>query len=411
MKRRPPIAEVFSQGDELVLGQIADTNAAWLSGELVSLGFDVSRHTTVGDQLEALTAALREIAGRADCCVCTGGLGPTQDDLTAQAVSQAFGLELAFDPEAFRQIEACFTARGQPMPAVNRKQALLPSGSQRLDNLWGTAPGFSLRWARCRFYFLPGVPGEMQAMFERWIRPDLPRIFSTQPRRRVSFRTLGIGESALQELIAPLPVPAEVAVGFRATPSEVQLKLLFPAAFDPTSQAEVIGQYRKVLEKWTYCVEGVGEAEGELADLAGLQLLSGGQRLSLAESTTGGELARLCGQRRWLPLALTFSDTATLLEHFALDATASGSEGGTEALAIEAASRLRRSTAVDYGLVQVEDSRTDGRVRLHSALCGPDGSHAESRSLQGNPERLRMVAAAHALDFLRRHLAASRDGS
>jgi molybdenum cofactor synthesis domain-containing protein len=124
-----------------VTGEIADTNAAWLSSELIGLGFDVTRHTAVGDRLEALVDLLREISRRADLCLCTGGLGPTCDDLTAEAVSLAFERPLAMDPTALTQIEDWFSRMNRDMPSVNRKQAMLPAGATRLDNLWGTAPG------------------------------------------------------------------------------------------------------------------------------------------------------------------------------------------------------------------------------------------------------------------------------
>ena len=136
-----PRAEIFSQGDEVVTGEIVDTNAAWLAEALTGMGFEIARHTAVGDRLDELIQLLREIAERADLCVCTGGLGPTCDDLTAEAVSRAFGRPLAMDSVALGQIEDWFRRMGRNMSAVNRKQALLPAGAVRLDNAWGTAPG------------------------------------------------------------------------------------------------------------------------------------------------------------------------------------------------------------------------------------------------------------------------------
>ena len=135
-----PIAEIFSQGEEVVTGQILDSNAALLSQQLSGMWFTVRRHSAVGDRLQDLVSVLVEIAGRADCCICTGGLGPTVDDLTAQAVSFATGKPLAFDEEAMRWISAYFELRQRPMPEINRKQAMLPKGSTRIDNPVGTAP-------------------------------------------------------------------------------------------------------------------------------------------------------------------------------------------------------------------------------------------------------------------------------
>ena len=153
-----PTLEIFSQGEEIVTGQTVDTNAAWLSQKAVACGFTVTRHTAVGDKLGDLIVLLQDIAQRADCCICTGGLGPTSDDLTAEAVASAFNLPLEFDEFAFEQINRFFAHRNRTMPESNRKQAMLPQGAVRIDNEWGTAPGFSLDFGRCWFVFLPGVP-------------------------------------------------------------------------------------------------------------------------------------------------------------------------------------------------------------------------------------------------------------
>lgn len=227
--------EILSQGEELICGEVVDSNSAWLSRRLTSLGFRVRRHTTVGDRLPDLEMVLEEIAGRADLCIGSGGLGPTRDDLTAEAVSRAFNLPLLLDQEALRAIQACFHRRNQAMPATNRKQALLPQGSQRLDNPLGTAPGFSLQVRRCRFFFLPGVPKEMEAMYERYVAPQLPQWYSVTPERRLVIRVRGLGESRLEECLADLPMPEDMTLGYRATPGEVEVKLVFPASFDRSS--------------------------------------------------------------------------------------------------------------------------------------------------------------------------------
>ena len=141
-----PIAEIFSQGEEIITGDTVDSNAAWLSQRLVELGFKVRRHTAVGDDLDDLLSLFQEIAERADCCICTGGLGPTIDDLTAEAVSIASQQVLQFDAEAYAQIQQYYACRDRPMPAANRKQAMLPDGAQRIDNAIGTAPGFAMQF-------------------------------------------------------------------------------------------------------------------------------------------------------------------------------------------------------------------------------------------------------------------------
>ncbi|MGR9015000.1 MAG: competence/damage-inducible protein A, partial [Gammaproteobacteria bacterium] len=186
-----PILEIFSQGEEVVTGQIVDTNAAWLSEQVVNMGFTVTRHTAVGDKLDDLVDLLKEISIRADCCICTGGLGPTSDDLTAEAVAQASGMPLEFDAVAFEQIRRFFTLRNRSMPESNRKQAMFPKGAERIDNVWGTAPGFSLQIGRCWFAFVPGVPTEMRHLFLESIRHRLASRFLLRPDKLFTIRTFG----------------------------------------------------------------------------------------------------------------------------------------------------------------------------------------------------------------------------
>ena len=202
-----PTLEIFSQGEEIVTGQTVDTNAAWLAQEAIHCGFTVTRHTAVGDKLTDLINLLNDIAARADCCICTGGLGPTSDDLTAEAVASAFNRPLEFDDIAFEQIKEFFDRRNRPMPEVNKKQALLPQTAKRIDNTWGTAPGFALQHQRCWFVFLPGVPSEMKGLFLEHVKPDLLTRFTLQPPHLVSLKTLGLGESAIQELIKDIKIP------------------------------------------------------------------------------------------------------------------------------------------------------------------------------------------------------------
>ncbi|MCX7103617.1 MAG: competence/damage-inducible protein A, partial [Methylobacter sp.] len=211
-----PTLEIFSQGEEVVTGQTVDTNAAWLSEQVVTLGFTVTRHTAVGDKLDDLVTLLREISTRADCCICTGGLGPTSDDLTAEAVAKAFDLPLEFDAVAYEQIKRFFDIRNRAMPEANRKQALFPKGAERIDNAWGTAPGFSLQVGRCWFAFSPGVPTEMRHLFEESIGPTLANRFLLKPPRLVTIKTLGIGESDIQQRLNGNKIPAPVQLGFRA---------------------------------------------------------------------------------------------------------------------------------------------------------------------------------------------------
>ncbi|HFD11179.1 MAG TPA: competence/damage-inducible protein A, partial [Crenotrichaceae bacterium] len=183
-------AEIISQGEEVITGQIVDTNAAWLSERLTRLGFQITRHITVGDRLDDLITTFVEVTKRADVCICTGGLGPTSDDLTSQAVATAFNRPLHEDKIALQKIQQYFTQRQKTMAVINRKQALMPEGARRLDNHWGTAPGFVLRENDCQLFCVPGVPYEMRQLFEHQIEPLLIVDYEQQASQLVTIRTV-----------------------------------------------------------------------------------------------------------------------------------------------------------------------------------------------------------------------------
>lgn len=257
-----PIAEILSQGDEVVCGQIADTNAAWLSERLTDLGFSVRRHSAVGDRLEDIVGLLQETSARCDLCISTGGLGPTEDDLTAAAAAKAFDLPLAFDEKAMADIEALYRRFGKPMPDSNQKQAWLPGGSQRLDNQWGTAPGFALSFGRCFFVFLPGVPREMCKLFEQVVLPKLKERFDLNPGRLVTLRTVAIGESSLQQRLQGFD-PHPAVLGFRTVPPENQVKLRIPASLPDTGVVALVDELRRRIGAPVFSIEGVdGEPGG-----------------------------------------------------------------------------------------------------------------------------------------------------
>ncbi len=409
----PILAEIFSQGDEVVTGQIADTNAAWLAQRLRRLGFDVARHTTVGDRLERLVALLSEIAGRADCCICTGGLGPTVDDLTAEAVAQAFDLPLELDPDALGHIERYFDSRGYVMPPSNRKQAMLPRGSLRLDNRRGTAPGFSLVLRRCHFAFLPGVPVEMQAMYEEQVEPALIARFDPQPDRLVTFRTIGLGESSLQQRLESLVLPAEIRLGFRAAIPENEVKLLIPALYPTDEAAPLIERAAQLLGEHLVSIDGEGHPGGDLASVCWRMLEARDATLATAETASAGQVAwSLRGCPR-LTESLVVRDAQHLCE--SLDLLPDRISDPVLA-ARDLAGRLRTRSGASHALVNLGDlsatdcSRLDvPATEVAIALAGPDGLQTSIRhSLNGLPDRRRRQLAALTLDLLRRTLDLAR---
>lgn len=399
-----PLFEVLSQGEEVVTGQVADTNAAWLSQEAVGLGFTVARHTSVGDKLEDLICLLNEIAVRADCCVCTGGLGPTSDDLTAEAVSLAFNLPLAFDSVAFDQIKAYFDKRGRMMPASNRKQALLPATSIRLDNRWGTAPGFAVKHERCRFWFVPGVPSEMKEMFAAHVKPMLTGCFDLHPGRLITIGCVGVGESELQDRIGAITLPPDVQLGFRAQIGIVQTKLLFPSGFPVSLMKEVTELTAKTIGDSVYSIDGLDDRQdaSDLAAVAGRLALASGKKIAVVETASFGLLTAKIGMADWLAGGEIYPSIAAMAQAHGMD----GRNAGWREIATAATLSIRKKTGADTVLLQIvpEQEQNEKAVNLVNMLVEEGGIKERSRNISGLAERKQQMAALLSLDFLRRCL-------
>lgn len=394
---REPVAEVLSQGDEVVTGQVVDSNAAWISERLTDLGFEVRRHVAVLDDRDEIAAVFREAVSRADLVVATGGLGPTDDDLTALAISDAFGVRLELDDEALRAIEGFYERLGREMPAVNRKQALLPRGSRRLDNDAGTAPGFALDLDERLVACLPGVPREMKRMFDARLEPLVRALFRVAPRPLVTLRCAGIGESNLQEKLGTI-ADDRFVVSFRTKLPENHLKLRFHPRVAPDERAAVARELAARIGRAVFAIEGTGEPGGSLEQVTARRLEAVGGRLAAVEGASGGRLASACvsrpGAARWFRGAVVLGPD-----------DADGSEADLLAHARKARERLGATHVVANGPF-VPDEREDrgatGRVAL--ALVHPEGELARTVTLFGDAERLQGLAAGANLDALRRVL-------
>ena len=406
-----PVLEIFSQGEEITRGQITDTNATWLSQQAVDIGFTVTRHTAVGDKLEDLVTLLKEIAQRADCCLCTGGLGPTSDDLTAEAVSIAFGLPLEFDAIAYGQMAHYFASRNRPMPKSNDKQAFLPQGAERLDNNLGTAPGFAVKHQRCWFAFMPGVPSEMRQMYLDKIQPTLPDRFSLQPGQLLSLRTLGLGESAIQERLADLVLPNGVQIGYRAA-EDVQVKLLFPYAYPQPAMHTLATDIANRLGNYVFAIEGLGEKNTDLPTTVDRLMQKNGHSLAAIETISQGLLAAKCIGTNWLLHASFENSLERLKARFAI------TEGQHDwhSMAKDIAQQLQQQQGVDFALVQLCTNAplggddTNKPLSMMTLLLAGDTEHYAEHSLGGNRQRQQLQAALLSLDVIRRSFGMGRDG-
>ncbi|HBR2002587.1 nicotinamide mononucleotide deamidase-related protein YfaY [Klebsiella pneumoniae] len=278
--------EMLSTGDEVLHGQIIDTNAAWLADFFFNQGLPLTRRNTVGDDLDALVAILRERSEQADVLIVNGGLGPTSDDLSALAAATAKGEGLILHPEWLETMTRFFAERGRPMAESNRKQAEIPASAEMINNPVGTACGFAIQLNRCLMFFTPGVPSEFKVMVEQEILPRLRQRF-TLPDPPVCLRltTFGRSESELAQSLNPLTLPPGVVMGYRSSMPIIELKLTGPANQRDAMQA-VWPEVRKVAGD-SLIFEGTEGLPAQIARCLQERQLS----LTLSEQFTSGLLA------------------------------------------------------------------------------------------------------------------------
>ncbi len=277
--------EMLSTGDEVLHGQIVDTNAAWLADVLFQHGLPMTSRTTVGDSLDSLIATLQARSHEADVLIVNGGLGPTSDDLSALAAAQACGVELEMQQGWLEQMEAWFASRGRVMAASNRKQAEIPANAELIDNPVGTACGFALQLNRCWMFFTPGVPSEFKVMVEQQIIPRLKAKF-TPPEPPVCLRltTFGRGESDIAAELESLPLTEGVVMGYRSSMPIIEIKLTGPAS-QRVAMEQAWQQVRLLLAECT-----IFEGTEGLPSLLARELTQRGSALAISEQYTAGLL-------------------------------------------------------------------------------------------------------------------------
>lgn len=288
--------EMLSTGDEVLYGQIVDTNAAWLADFLFEQGLPLSRRNTVGDKLDDLVSILRERSTQADVLIVNGGLGPTSDDLSALAAATAKGESLILHEPWLAQMEKFFKERGRVMAPSNRKQAEIPASAEFIDNPVGTACGFAVKLNRCLIFFTPGVPSEFKVMVQQEILPRLRARFDIpEPPLCLRLTTFGRSESDLAQSLDHLTLPAGVSMGYRSSMPIIELKLTGPASERQAMEA-LWPEVKKVAGD-SLIFEGTEGLPKQLARALQDKQLS----LTLSEQFTGGLMA-LELQRAGAPL-------------------------------------------------------------------------------------------------------------
>jgi nicotinamide-nucleotide amidase len=292
-------AELLSIGTELLLGQIVDTNSAYLAGRLAGQGIDLLYMSTVGDNIARATETVRRAVERSDLVVCTGGLGPTEDDLTREAIAAALGETPAVDPVLEAELETWFAGRGTPMPDRNRKQAWLIPSARALPNPLGTAPGWDVRRGSTRIIAMPGVPREMTRMWEVEVEPTLGEGSVLRSR---TLKLLGIGESSVEEALDELVRSTAPTVATYAKNDGVHVRITDKGADAPSVMRRIEGMDRTIRERIGQHVWGADD--DTLGTVVGRALTDRGWWLAIAEAVTGGEIARALteteGSAAWL---------------------------------------------------------------------------------------------------------------
>lgn len=374
--------EMLSTGDEVLHGQITDTNAAWLANFFFEQGLPLTRRNTVGDNLDSLVNILRERSEHADVLIVNGGLGPTSDDLSALAAATAKGEGLVLHNEWLVQMERFFTERGRVMAPSNRKQAEIPASAELVDNPVGTACGFAVTLNRCLMFFTPGVPSEFKVMVEHEILPRLRERF-TLPEPPVCLRltTFGRSESDLAQSLDPLPLPEGVSMGYRSSMPIIELKLTGPA----TQKAAMLALWPEVqrVAGESLIFEGTEGLPAQIARHLQERQLS----LTLSEQFTGGLLALQLSRQHAALMAseVVPSQEETLAQtaHWAADR------------------RVKHFAGLAMAVTGLEDEH------LNFALATPQGTHALRVKMSVTRHSLQVrqeVCAMMALNMLRRWL-------
>lgn len=287
------LAELLTIGDEILYGQIVDTNSQWMSAELDKIGINVIRKTTVGDQAEEILTAFAEAEQRADIILITGGLGPTSDDLTKDCLAQYFNCGMTLHEEALAEVTAFFKSRGRELTDINRLQAVLPSACEKITNAIGTAPGMWFHRNGKVFMSMPGVPHEMKLMMTNLVIPKLKATFVTPVIYHKVIRTIGIGESFLAEKIAlwENALPPHIKLAYLPSLGEVKLRL---TGFGDSQET-----LEKEIHELTTTLEGIagqyifGYGNENIESVIGKMLTERNLTLSVAESCTGGYLSHM----------------------------------------------------------------------------------------------------------------------
>lgn len=408
---------VLSIGTEITRGELVNSNAAFLSAALTDLGFEVVENVSVADDRKRILSVLERLGRSSSVVVCTGGLGPTTDDLTTEVVASALGAKLVRDESSIDAIRRRFERLGRTMSESNAKQADFPEGATILPNPIGTAPGFGVKLGECLAFFLPGVPAEMKRMFEDQVMPRI-RGMAPQDSFQTRLRTFGLPESVVGERLSGVEQAFPgVTIGYRAHFPEIEVKVL-ARAVDHVAARDLCE--RATLEVRTRIADVIyGEGDDSFAGVIGRELRARGYKLAVAESCTGGlvghMLTREAGASDFLLVdAVTYANTAktrilgvgeeVIRGHGAVsgEVAAAMAEGAKHVSGADIALALTGVAGPSGG----SDEKPVGTVFI--AVAGPNGIVVKERHFPGDRHQVQKIAAYAGLHLVREVCAAPR---
>lgn len=413
-------AIILAIGDELCLGQTVDTNSAWISAKLAEHGISTYAHQTVSDDRRAVELAIRWAAHNAELVIISGGIGPTEDDLTREALADAMGVELVEDAAALKTLEAFFHGRGRPMPQRNRVQALHPVGAATLPNPNGTAPGLRAKLDRAELFVVPGVPREMRPMI---LEQVLPRVEGHNGGRGVilttSIHTFGSGESTIAEKLGPLmDRQRNPTVGTTVADGIVSIRIRAEHADHTTARRELeatVEQVRRIVGPLAF-----GRDDARLQDTVIAALLDHKRTIATAESCTGGLIGAMLTDvpgssdafaGGWVTYSNALKRSQLGVDPAALETRGAVSEPVVRAMAAGALDRSGADLAVSVcgiaGPGGGSDDKPVGTVWLGLAWRDEAGrvqTDARVARLPGDRAAVRDRAAKCALQWVRLHL-------
>ncbi|MCE5238876.1 competence/damage-inducible protein A [bacterium] len=408
-------AEIVSVGTELLLGEIVDTNASTLSQKLAELGIDVHYRHTVGDNHTRLTEVIATALGRADIVILTGGLGPTEDDLTREAIAAATGQPLVRVPESEQRLREFFAARNRPLADSNLKQADAPVGAVHLENVCGTAPGIFMRWQGRLIFAAPGPPTEMREMAQRSILPILRQeLGGAQQLFTRSLQLMDIGESQVADILGDIiSAQTDPTLALYAAPANVRIRMATKAPDEASAEAKFAPVEARIRELLGNHVFGLDSQT--MAEVVEQLLRERGQTLAVAESCTGGLLAS------------RITDISGASDVFLAGVVSYANEAKTSLLGVPAeiiaehgavseecaramAEGVRRVAGADYGLATTgiagptggTDDKPVGLVYM--ALADERGTIVQKQFWPGTREQFKQRVSQMVLGMLRKRI-------